>query len=166
MLLRSSLNQIKFRKTNSLITTNKTFLLLTFETVKTNSLTKLRKVLSNFNAKLHFAKTKHINLAFNNLLSPVKGQCLLITIPAFEFEVLKRLSSFAKANSLTLSTFVRDGLLQATDDLNVFAKFKTSDSVKLALLSCLREPFNRMLQPLRTLFNELILSFPRTFVSN
>ncbi|MFP3018985.1 MAG: 50S ribosomal protein L10 [Candidatus Hodgkinia cicadicola] len=165
MSVRSTFGQTKFNKTDCLVKTNKTFLLLTFENIETNSFAKLRKVLSNFTAKLHFAKTNHINLALNDLFPkvvlPIKGQCLLIIIPSFEFEVLKRLSSFAKANGLTVLVAVCDGLLQPIVDLRDLAKFKTFNSVKLALLTCLRSPLNRVLQSLRTPFNELILSFPR-----
>ncbi|MGP1921962.1 MAG: 50S ribosomal protein L10 [Candidatus Hodgkinia cicadicola] len=101
-----SFNQIKFIKTNSLVKNNKTFLLLTFGSVETNKFTKLRKVLLTFKAKLYFVKTNHFNFALINLFpqvpSRVKGQCLLITIPSFEFEVFKHLSCFASANGLTL----------------------------------------------------------------
>ncbi|MFP3039081.1 MAG: 50S ribosomal protein L10 [Candidatus Hodgkinia cicadicola] len=164
MSLRSNFSQTKFNKTNSLVRNNKTFLLFTYGNVETNKFTKLRKVLSNFNAKLHFARTNHIKLALGGLfpkgVAQAKGQCLLITIPSFEFEVLQRLSSFATANRLTPAASVRDKLLQPVADLNVFAKFKTSADVKLALLNCLRSPLNQVMQPLRAPLSKLLLSFP------
>ncbi|MGP1916326.1 MAG: 50S ribosomal protein L10 [Candidatus Hodgkinia cicadicola] len=170
MSLSASFSQTNFIKTNFLIKTNKTFLLLTFDSVETNRFTKIRKVLSNYNAKLHFAKTNHINFAFRGLFpqasSTFKGQCLLITIPAFEFEVLKRLSSFATANGLTVLTCVRDGLFQSNMNLNVFAKFTTSASVKIALLKCLHFPLTTVVNTLRTPFTKLLASFPPQVLLN
>ncbi|MGP1911519.1 MAG: 50S ribosomal protein L10 [Candidatus Hodgkinia cicadicola] len=165
MLSRSNLNHFRFHEVSSLVKKHKTFLLLIFKHVEVNRFTKLRMVLSGFNAKLHFVKTNHVNLALNDLFSRdvprVKGQCLLVTIPSFEFEVFKHLSSFVKVNSLTPLILVRDGSLQPIVDFNVFSKFKTSSAVKLALVNCLQSYPRSIVQPFQTSLAKLVLSFPR-----
>ncbi|MGP1917578.1 MAG: 50S ribosomal protein L10 [Candidatus Hodgkinia cicadicola] len=165
MLVRSNLNHLRFHEASSLVKRHKTFLLLIFKRVEVNRFTKLRMALSSFNAKLHFVKTNHINLALDGLFSRgiprVKGQCLLVTIPSFEFEVFKHLNSFVKVNGLTPLILVRDGLLQPIVDFNVFSKFKTPSAVKLALVNCLQSYPRGIVQLFQTSFAKLVLSFPR-----
>lgn len=127
-------------------------LILPLANIKTNTLTILKKTLSNLPAKLCFPKTNHLKL-----VSPqVKGQCMLITIFASEFNVLKLLSSFAKSNNLTPLMYIINNIPQPLINFRTIYQYKSLSTLHTALIDRLQSLLERVIISLTSPTSKLI----------
>ncbi|PIM95939.1 50S ribosomal protein L10 [Candidatus Hodgkinia cicadicola] len=141
-------NITKFNFERSVLTSFKSFIIITSDNVDHNSFYKFKQQLYTFDSFMIKIKNSHSRILLNkiiktnnniNLTNIINKNCTFIMFDELTFELWNVIRNFIKSKELDILIFVSKGIIISTQDLDFLSHCENINTLKLCLIKQLKQ---------------------------